>query len=360
MSQAISLLLFPFILIDCVGKVSTGAREHSYETKGGLEYRDSLSTMDESEPLYVTVDLTDGSRLNGFLEESSIPLQTPYASVGLPLGSVQWIRFESDRESTSVVLQNGDRMTGVVSVSQFRLVTLVGPILISTGKIRSMRISRPAVTLSESLSAYYPFNGNANDESGNDKNGTVSGPELAADRFGKPGSAYYFDGDRDYISIPDGLIGFAEPFSISMWCLAQDTELRRCALYTGAYTAGESEMGVASGFARFAVHLENEWVEARAPVPRNKLFHFVSVYYPQEKIQIWLDGQLKSEIRTPAGDLVHGSPVHNASIGSYAPLQRQHAEHLGLLNWSGTIDDIRIYRRALTEWEIGVLFRLPQ
>jgi hypothetical protein len=44
------------------------------------------------------------------------------------------------------------------------------------------------------LVAYYPFNGNANDESGNGNHGTVKGAKLAADRFGSQIQAYEFDG----------------------------------------------------------------------------------------------------------------------------------------------------------------------
>ena len=43
--------------------------------------------------------------------------------------------------------------------------------------------------------AYYPFNGNANDESGNDFHGVVFGAELTEDRFGIVNSAYFFNGN---------------------------------------------------------------------------------------------------------------------------------------------------------------------
>jgi hypothetical protein len=39
---------------------------------------------------------------------------------------------------------------------------------------------------------YYPFNGNANDASGNKNNGKVDGATLTADRFGNPNNAYQF------------------------------------------------------------------------------------------------------------------------------------------------------------------------
>ena len=49
--------------------------------------------------------------------------------------------------------------------------------------------------------AYYPFNGNADDESGNGYDGTVFGATLTADRKGNSNSAYSFDGRDDYIAI---------------------------------------------------------------------------------------------------------------------------------------------------------------
>jgi len=48
--------------------------------------------------------------------------------------------------------------------------------------------------INDGLVAYYPFNGNANDESGNGNNGTVNGATLTSDRFGNANSAYSFDG----------------------------------------------------------------------------------------------------------------------------------------------------------------------
>ena len=51
--------------------------------------------------------------------------------------------------------------------------------------------------------AWYPFNGNADDESGNGYDGIVNGATLCPDRFGTPDSAYCFDGDDDHIEVPN-------------------------------------------------------------------------------------------------------------------------------------------------------------
>ena len=54
---------------------------------------------------------------------------------------------------------------------------------------------------SSSLAAHLPFDGNAEDISGNANNGEVFGAILTTDRFDNQNSAYYFDGSNDYILV---------------------------------------------------------------------------------------------------------------------------------------------------------------
>ena len=71
----------------------------------------------------------------------------------------------------------------------------------------------------DGLAIYYPFSGNANDESGKGKNATVHGPTLTKDRFEQTGKAYSFDGSNDYISAPNNLknFGIQDQFTLSSW-----------------------------------------------------------------------------------------------------------------------------------------------
>jgi hypothetical protein len=99
------------------------------------------------------------------------------------------------------------------------------------GRSRAMKLTiGDPVNIAEAewaLQAYYPFNGNANDESGNGRNGTVNNDAtLTTDRFDNVNSAYSFDGDEDYISngthgdwdaLIGGAAGAALPFSVSAW-----------------------------------------------------------------------------------------------------------------------------------------------
>ncbi len=60
-----------------------------------------------------------------------------------------------------------------------------------------MTVHAQTVDLDNGLVAYYPFNGNANDESGNGNDEKVNGATLATDRSGESGKAYSFDGEND-------------------------------------------------------------------------------------------------------------------------------------------------------------------
>ena len=72
--------------------------------------------------------------------------------------------------------------------------------------------------LSDGLVAYYPFNGNANDESGNRNNGTVNGSTLTTDRFGNANCAYSFDGVNDYITIQESdILKVTSELTITTW-----------------------------------------------------------------------------------------------------------------------------------------------
>ncbi len=75
----------------------------------------------------------------------------------------------------------------------------------------------PAYVPTNGLVGWWPFNGNANDESGNGNNGTVNGATLTTDRFGILNRAYDFDGVNDRIKIPFNNIYSNDTGSVSLW-----------------------------------------------------------------------------------------------------------------------------------------------
>jgi hypothetical protein len=88
-------------------------------------------------------------------------------------------------------------------------------IFIALSTITAFAQNVPSYVPSNGLVGWWPFNGNASDESGNGNNGTVNGATLTNDRFGNANMAYSFDGVDDFIQTPNNAL--AGSFTISGW-----------------------------------------------------------------------------------------------------------------------------------------------
>ena len=78
--------------------------------------------------------------------------------------------------------------------------------------------------LSKGLVAYYPFDGNANDDSGYGRNGIVYNASLTSDRVSAPLSAYSFVSASDKIEIPSLPNLSSNSFTISAWVYRTNSE----------------------------------------------------------------------------------------------------------------------------------------
>ncbi|HMK04284.1 MAG TPA: LamG-like jellyroll fold domain-containing protein, partial [Ferruginibacter sp.] len=74
------------------------------------------------------------------------------------------------------------------------------------------------VNLAQGLQAYYPFDGNAGDRSGNNNHPVFNNATLTADRFGNPSNAYHFNGINNYMKVRnDPSLNFGNQISLSVW-----------------------------------------------------------------------------------------------------------------------------------------------
>ena len=85
----------------------------------------------------------------------------------------------------------------------------------------------PSYVPTNGLVGWWPFNGNANDESGNGNNGTVNGATLSIDRYSNSNNSYYFDGTNKInlgrLSIIDTL-NSTKNISYSIWFKANQAQ----------------------------------------------------------------------------------------------------------------------------------------
>jgi hypothetical protein len=71
--------------------------------------------QDEAEPqLRLELDLMDGSRIIGSPGIESVPVQTSYAKMDVPLKEILSMKIGEDHETASFDLRNGDKLKGVV------------------------------------------------------------------------------------------------------------------------------------------------------------------------------------------------------------------------------------------------------
>jgi hypothetical protein len=91
-------------------------------------------------PLRLAVDLVDGSHVIGVPRIKSIPVQTSYAKMDIPLTQIQSIKIEDDHEIASFELQNGDKLKGVLDLQPLELETIFGKVSIGIEHVQSLWI----------------------------------------------------------------------------------------------------------------------------------------------------------------------------------------------------------------------------
>lgn len=198
--------------------------------------------------------------------------------------------------------------------------------------------------ITNNLQAYYPFGGNAQDQSGNGNNGQVTGNvSLTQDRFGITGCAYAFDGTAgSYISIPSSP-SFAYPggaFSVSLW-------------YKGATTAqGDAEclFGANNG----------------STIAGN--YAYWLGLYDLNKATFYSSWEPDNLVNTAIWNHLVGI-YDNGDYILYKNGVLIDSTHSNLLNtgnnmmiigrgFAGAIDDVRFYNRKINANEIGQLYAL--
>ncbi len=208
------------------------------------------------------------------------------------------------------------------------------------------------VDLQKGLVAYYPFNGNAMDKSGNDLHGNVLGAQLTEDRYGKANRAYSFDGIDDRIEVDNNELLENQTYSLSAWLKASDSTgtivslsdfnpvRNNCGYYLSLKNGnlrGLSNIGV------------DNWVRnVDDDVVTLEEWHHVVFNCNGKTLELYKDGMLTSTLEFP----------HAVNYSEHNPLQiGTYATHAGATIYTGDLDDIRIYDRTLTVPEIKALYR---
>ncbi len=222
---------------------------------------------------------------------------------------------------------------------------------VATLSITGLGLSAKTVTITQlppiptdGLVAYYPFNGNANDESGNGNNGIVNGATLTTDRKGIGDRAYYFDGTGKYIRIPQinwPAFGTGD-FTACAWVNISSFDDFR--MIFADNTLNNFQFNISSGGGSFEFYLPGAGYSSVAYKFIKSNWYCLIAMKQAGVLKFYINGQ-------QFGSYNNSSAILKSSfldIG-YRTSNNKHPFY-------GTIDQVRIYNRALTEAEIQQLY----
>jgi sulfatase modifying factor 1 len=206
-------------------------------------------------------------------------------------------------------------------------------------------------SLQEGLLAYYPFNGNAQDESGNGNHGTVQGANLAPDRYGAARSAYHFLRSADAIYAKAGKNLYPHSRNIVTYTLW----FKLNSLIEPHFLSVNPGRNTKDGPNRFFVAATDREIS----MATNSAHRFATTQFP---LHTWQHMAVEYNYFNATAKAWHnGNLLGNRSleVPSIPPLSQ--SLRIGSLGGNSKnpdllIDDIRIYNRALSEAEVKSLY----
>jgi uncharacterized protein (TIGR02145 family) len=228
--------------------------------------------------------------------------------------------------------------------------------------LRSSAQTLPNYLPTDGLVAWWPFNGNANDESGNGHHGFVDGAILSADRFGVGNRSFNFSGDGNYIAT--NLTGPQGDRSITVWFkqLESNQGENQWRIFSyGGITQGSGfgafvfPHNIASQADRLGIDIGNSYVTYEPILSLSQWHHLAIVYSTTngnvvEDVNVFLNGAHLNEL---AGSFNAFLPLQTG-IGN--PFTVGHNPNFLPDHFQGNIDDIGIWNRALTDAEVMALY----
>ena len=204
------------------------------------------------------------------------------------------------------------------------------------------------------LIAHWPFDGDAQDASGNGNHGAPNvNMVLCPDRFGNPDSAYDFNGTNSWIHVPNSASLASPSTQVTMtawinnegWSLVGQTYNPILVKATSTTNAFMYRIIVTQGGLSAAVNSWNTGYGSSYIFDFDQ-WYFVASVYDAGTVSNYLNGALLDS--GPAGASAMTQDTRDMYIGACTP---------GILEvFNGKLDDIRIYDRALTPEDIAELY----
>ncbi|MFZ4672503.1 MAG: LamG-like jellyroll fold domain-containing protein [Flavobacterium sp.] len=214
----------------------------------------------------------------------------------------------------------------------------------------------PPYVPTNGLVAYYPFNGNANDESGNGNNGTNSGAILTIDRYGNFNSAFNFNGIDNVITVQDNNSIHANIFTLSAWINGNDYNgFKQVICKNFGNQNNESINLVINNNAQWNLTAQvggqgyyGTLINSPNSISVQQWHHIVYSFNDDQNIQqLFIDGILVAN-----NIALNSVEYDNKPLTIGAQLEFNNLQYF----FKGSIDDIGFWNRNLTQQEITNLY----
>ena len=224
---------------------------------------------------------------------------------------------------------------------------------------RSSAQTLPNYLPTDGLVGWWPFNGNANDESGNGNDGAFNGAVLTFDRANAANQSAEFDGVDDYISLSSPFFGgqVTSQFTISGW-VKKSAE-------------GAGIIWGKSGFWKEVVLslTEDNRIHFFYAYPNPQGYHGIqtdsgldfttwsNVVVTQNSgvLSVYLNGELQTT-GSSNGQIDWSQDSQGCSLGINYIGKGSYCQAYNYFPFEGKIDDIGIWNRALTDAEVMALY----
>ncbi len=350
----------------CTGEPNGSGNYMHKWVRGGNKWDDvpnSHTTTGECVGYILEVERT-AAQLNLTITTQPTPVTVPaiggtasfsVAATGLAPLTYQW-------KKDGVAISGADQATlSLKNVGPAQIGKYTAVVGDASGKTVTSNEAELAITgvnsgIWSGLVAYYPFNGNANDESGNGNHGTVKGAKLAADRFGSQIQSYEFDGVNSFIEVPDSAsLRPSKETTVSAWI-----NMRKLGGYLRVVSKGVAIAGSYGSYQLITGSNRNDtFHDAPLFTVRTSDGYYVPDPPTGQPIQQWVqicgtyDGQ-KTKLFYD-GRLVAEAPSSGNLLYDASSLVIGRDLFYGQ-SFDGKIDDIRVYNRALSAAEVTALY----
>jgi len=322
----------------------------------------------EELPVRLVLDLVDGSHIIGTPSIEVVSVQTAYAKLDVPLTKILAIRINPDHETAAIDLQNGDKLTGVITLAPLQLTTVFGQVSIGVEYVARISVRRGGAAAA--LVLHYSFDKNegdiVTDQSGSGNDGKVHQAKWTAQ--GKVGGAYDFSGnDSANVSFDPKALAGSRAVTVAAWFKSYGDpgdweEIIGCSTEEGNVQTPVkflwfNKTGLGNNPHTFLlINKDSGGRESCAigPIKTTPYFHdgnwhHVVLTWDGATATNYVDGAYDTRQVTGAGALAYTGDRRSLIGNGWAFGKATH-------NFNGLIDEVRIYTRALPESEVREIY----